>query len=213
MAAALAAFRSRVLPNLPSCPDILVDQAVLDACIEFCEKTNIVRFTSDPTAVASGEYEIDIDTPTSSKVVQVQRVWIGATELTPLQEDDVGVFGFTEAVTGETVANGTPTSFGEIRPGTIALYPRPNSTVYITTRSSIKPSRSATSVDDVLYEDWVNVIASGALYRLYTMKAEWQDTARAGIELAAFKQGVGNAILESRRGRNRSDDVVRPAWI
>lgn len=213
MATALTAFRSRVLPNVPMCPDIVVDEAVLDACIEFCEKTNIIRETLDPVTTTADQFQIDFDASPSTKIVQLMQVWCGVREIYPTQEDASGAFSYSETITGETATTGMPQAFSELSSGSIVTYPRPDKAYQLTARVSLKPSRNATVVHDDLYENWANVIAAGALYRLYTMKATWQDPQRASLEREEFRSGIGNAILESKRGRNRAEDMVTPVRI
>lgn len=211
---ALTAFRSRVLLNVQGCPDPTLDEAILDACIEFCEKTNIIQYTSDTQQLSIGQSQVELDVPYGQRIVLVQRVWVGTQELLPLTQETTGVLGYAESITGVTPSNNYPRNFTEISPGVVAIYPRPDKSDYfLTARISLKPSRASTVVDDKLFEDWVNVIAQGALSILYTQKTIWQDTSLAAVCRANFLQGINTAIIESRRGRSQAEDVVTPVLI
>jgi hypothetical protein len=212
-AVALSVFRSRVLPNVIEAPDILIDQAVLDTCIEFCEKTNIIKETSTEQTLTVGQFEVEIDVSLGNKVVQVQRLWVNGSEVFPASEDEVGALSFSQNVSGGTVPLAMPRMFVETSPGLVTLYPRPDAAYKLISRTAVKPSRAATAVDEVLFENWGNYIVHGALANLYMMKSKWQDPVRSGAEMAMFRQGIGNAILESRRGRSRAEDVVTPVHI
>lgn len=209
----LSAFVSRVAPNVMAAPTPVVEQAILDACIEFCEKSSILRQTLDQITVGAQSYEIDLDAPLMTKIVQVKRVWWGTTELDPVSEDTSNVYAFTQSITGQSIVLGTPRQFTEVSSSIISLYPRPDVSGYLTVRAALKPSRTATKVDDVLLEDWAEAIATGALSRLYKMRADWADPLAAKIKDAEFRNHIGNAILESTRGRNRAEDVVTPVHI
>ena len=211
--ASLTEFRSRVLPNIPDCPDMVADQAVLDACIEFCERSNIVRATLAQITLTIAQFQVTPAPPASQKIVQIKQVWIDGTEISPASEDSTGVFGFVTAVAGQTVTLGQPRIFSEISPGLLAMYPRPDKAYVCTVRAATKPSRSATAVDDVLLEDWAGAIAAGALSILFDMSAPWADPAKAKRERAKFDSAIGNALIEATRGRNRAEDRVTPVWI
>lgn len=213
MATLISAFRTRVLTSVLGCPDPVVDQAVLDSCIEFCEKSGIVTYTTTPVAVVPPAYQVQFDLPVGTKLVQVQRMWVGSQEIFPAPTDRTDVFSFTDAITGETASTSTPKYFNEVSPGTVNLIDRPLTTVYVTAYLAIKPSRSATSVDDVLYENWIDSIVSGALYRLMRMNASWKDVGRAGDEYKFFLKGIADASLEATNGRTRAEDRVSPVWI
>lgn len=209
----LSDFRNQVAIHVIGCPDIVIYQAVLDSCIDFCQATNIVRETLDQIAVKASDFQIDLTSSNGTRIVQVQRAWIDGTELSPIQEDATGVFGYVQDVPGQTPPTGFPKVFSEESPGVIALYPRPDKDYTLTVRVSTKPSRSATAVNDVLYEDWVGVVASGALGTLMSMNQPWEDRKRAEMEKKLFKASIGEAIIESRRGRNRAEDRVSPVWV
>ena len=49
-------FYSRVMPYVQGCPEPTASQAILDAAIEFCDKTNVMRQTLD-TFFTSGPEE------------------------------------------------------------------------------------------------------------------------------------------------------------
>jgi len=209
----LSVFRNRVATNVLEAPQNLIDQQVLDACIEFCEKSNILRETSAEQTVNADQFLVNIYLTSNIKPVQVLRVWVDGDEIIPASEDEVGVFSFAQTVTGQTVVTGAPKFYVETAVGTVSLYPRPQLECKLITRCSVKPSRSATVVDKTLFENWCDAIVHGALSRLYAMKTSWQDPQRSALEEKEFKRAISNAVLESRRGRSRAEDMVTPVHI
>ena len=211
--AGIEAFRSRVATNVLNCPDMVIDQAVLDASIEFCERSNIIRATLAQINLVANDFLITLAAPASCRLVQVQSAWVDGTEIAPLPADNAGVFEYVTAVTGQSAKTGAPRFFSEASPGVIALHPRPDKAYVLTVRASTKPSRAAIVVDDALLEDWANAVSCGALSILYSMRAEWADQALAKSERKRFDSFIGDALIEASRGRNRAEAAVRPVWI
>lgn len=210
----LSSFTSRVAPHALTAPDVLIEQAVLDTCIDFCERTLIVRATLDPFNTSPGVQEYDLEaTDSSLTVARLMRAWLGTQELRPWSEDQVSdPFAFQSSVTGYTRPTGTPNFFDEPEPGTIGFYPAPDAAYPVAIRAALKPLRSATVVPDVLFENWANAIADGALARIFTMPAYLQANL-AGAHQALYVAAANAAALEARRGRNRAEQRVRPVWI
>jgi hypothetical protein len=213
MTIALSEFRSRVAPLVPSCPDPLIDQAVLDSCIEFCERSLIVRLMLDEMTTTAGEFEIELDPPSDQQVCMLMRAWVDGTEIAPAAEDIVGAFGYTASVTGETNTGGRPIAFYETQAGFIGLHPVPDDAYAVTARVATRPTRSATAVEQVLFDNWVEPIAHGALSRLYAMPGSWFDAKLSAAYGSMFVAGINRAMVEASRGRNRADVRVTPVRI
>jgi hypothetical protein len=212
--AALSAFTPRIAYRVDGCPDITIEQAVLDACIDFCERSLILRQTLDPTAVVAGVKEVDLDLPSGTRLAKIMKVWVDDREISAVSEDEVGTpLAHVDSVPGVTGVSSMPTGYVESSPGTIRLYPAPDKTYSVTVRAALKPSRSATAVDDILFENWVNAITEGALARLYVMPEVWGNAALAAVSAKAFLAFVSSASTEAQHGRGRGELRVRPVWI
>lgn len=212
----LSAFRPRIAPRVLTALDPTIDQAVLDTCIDFCEQTLIVKATLDSfsTVAATREYDLDA-TSVMENVCRVMRVWCSETELGATAEDDVNSpFAYVDAITGSTNSRSMPRCYTETSPGVLGLMPTPDAAYQMTIRAAMKPKRSATTVQDILYENWVEAIVDGALFRLYSMPGmAFSNTGMAGVHGALYKKGVNAALLEASRGRTRAERMVRPMYI
>jgi hypothetical protein len=203
---ALSAFRPRVALRVSGAPDPLIDRVVLDACIEFCDRTLIVKRTLDAVSTVADQKVYDLEGDTQQSVVQVMRAWVGTRELLPLSEDD--------APPPSDTSTGQPRYFSEDEPGTMTLYPTPDSASYsLVVRSAMRPTRDATQVADVLYEDWVEAITDGALMRIYGMPGDLLNPALASVHAASFMEAVNRARLQALQGRNRAELRVTPIRI
>jgi hypothetical protein len=94
----------------------------------------------------------------------------------------------------------------------ISVFPIPKETASnsLTMRVALKPSRSAATFDDVLFEDYAEVIASGAKYRLLSMANKpWTNGPASAANLTAFMSGVNAARSRAIRGNSRAEVRVR----
>lgn len=187
----------------------MIDQAVLDACIDFSERSLVVKRMGDSFQTKSGVLEYDLD----SSVSEVIRVWCDSTELTPVDDDQPGAFGFLRSIPGQTQPTGTPRFFVQTDPGVIAFIPAPDRAYTINMRVAVRPSRSATQVEDQLFEDWCEVIVDGALSRLYIIPGDWANAGLHKLASTAFEVGINAAMIEARRGAMRADSRVTPVHI
>ena len=52
---AFTAWLPEVLPNVPTCPDVLAVNAIRNACIEFCSETNWWQGDYGTTAITAAD--------------------------------------------------------------------------------------------------------------------------------------------------------------
>jgi hypothetical protein len=205
----LSAFRPRVSPHVAGASDALIDQAVLDTCIDFCERTLVVKRMLDTFPTVAGKREYDIDGPSQQSVAKVMRMWADDVELDAMAEDMADHDNF---VTGTQRAR--PRFFNETDPGVIAFLPTPDAAYSINTRVALKPTRSATQVEDQLFDDWVEAIVDGALARLHMVAGtEFFSPTSSQFRAASYRAGVNNALIQATRGRTRAQLRVTPVRI
>ena len=185
---------------VPGCPQPVALQALLDTAIDFCDRTRIVKHTTDPVPVRPGEPTYDIDLPSGTTVARVLNVWYDGRllELAPIQT----VTAHGAYVVGEGL--GRPTAAYVLEPATIRLFPPPGQDAdgRLTVQVSLKPTRTARAVDDTLFDDWAEVIVAGALARLAIMPgASFSNVELAAVGAAQYGAGVSAAKLEGRKGR------------
>jgi hypothetical protein len=214
----LSVFRPRIAPRVEGASDALIDQAVIDTCIDFCDRSNVVKRMADSFVTVAGRAQYDLPTLNQQSVSTVMRVWVDANEITPIDEDAIRTpFGFVSAVPGVNNPSGVPRFFNETDPGTISLYPVPGAVYTINMRASMRPMRAAKQVEDQLFEDWVDTIVDGALVRLYAMPAAphvpFSNPGLAKVHAAAYEAGVNVAMLASRKGSTRAQSRITAVHI
>lgn len=207
-------FLTRVMPHVIGCPDVTAQQALLDTAIEFCEKTLILRQTLDPfdTEANTLEYEL-LSISNQELVTYPVQVWFKGTLLQPASADMIAaVQAYRTDTPGINLVTGDPTQYFWTAQRTLGLYPVPSTseTGVLTARVAVRPTRSATSLNDILYEDWVEALAAGTLARLHMTKDQpWASADRALIQHRYFKECIQRARAEAMGGRVRGSTSVR----
>jgi hypothetical protein len=213
----LSAFRARIAPRVPTALDYTIDLAVLDTAIDFCEQTLICKVTLDQFAAQPGLREYEVEAPSGSELVcKITRAWCDQAELVALGEDDVDTpLMYVDTVPGAASSRGSmPRRYTEPAPGLIALSPTPDRPYMISMRAATKPKRTAEKVREILYENWVEPITDGALFRLFSMPGmTFSNPTLAVTHAALYKQGVNRALAEAEGGRIRTERFVRPVRI
>lgn len=212
----LAQFLPYVLPHVATCPNPLAEQVVRSICIEFCSNTNIVQ-TIATQSVLTGVQDYDLDTPSQMSLAYVLDAFYGVSRLQPAPLEAVRA---GSALTGTTVgddapAEGQPRLYFIKTPGlqTISLFPVPDATLAdgLTIRASYAPTRTATSVDDVLFNDWVDVIAAGAIAHLLSIPNQLFGEAKyAPLYAQQYRSGTNAAFTQARKGQLISGSRVQP---
>lgn len=213
---ALSAFLTWVAPHVPGAPDPLIEQAIRDVCIDFCDATNIVQSVEAQSTVA-GEPEYPVATPTQQRLVSVLQVTYKAVPLSYVAIDAVAHGAATRAAYDTVVepARGTPRSYYQRTPSDDAIYlwpvPDLSETDAIAVRASFAPTRTATQVDDVLFDEWLPDIVTGALARLMMVPAMPFTNPKMALEYdKIFRGSKAAALAHSRRGSGRGGLFVQP---
>jgi len=210
----LDSFLTRLLPQVPACPEPTALQALLDASIDFCEETQVVRYVTAPVALVAGTGTYALTVPSDTRVSRIIRAWCGSRRLVmvPAAEIDSPLAYVTN--TGDaTASQGAPTLAYTKTAGSVSVYPLPDtasaSTYLLSALVALSPTRAATTVDDSLFNEWVEYIVAGALYRLaLTPGTPYSDAAVATAAVAVYRLGVNRARVEANRNRTGGDVVV-----
>lgn len=202
---ALDLFLPRLMPWVSSCPEPLAKQALVDAAIEFCEETHLVKVTSGPQNSVAGTCNYALTMPADQNCASVQKAWYGTAPLDPAPEAEIeNILAYVNGVGSTPRAQGTPRWFYEIAPNTIGLYPVPQASepLMISARVATKPTRNATSLDDALFDDWIEAVCFGARQRLHAMPDQmFSSDTKASQAEARFRFFIHRAKAVSIRGR------------
>jgi len=206
MSTNLTAFYDDVLPGLKGItPGVNTLKAIRDTIQDFCERTQIWRYTPAAVNSVSGTSEYAIVVPAGTMLSDI--LWATyngewpALEAKSISELDVLFPNGWRQEEGE-VDFYYLTLDAKIR---LALTPSSGITGAIKTEVSLKPDMTATSVDDILYIDWRSEIACGVKARLMGQAGKpWSSAVQAAREQADYMAGVGEAGYVADRSGTRA---------
>lgn len=186
----LDAFLPYVLPSVAGCSQPLAEQSIRDAAIQFCEDTHYLQLVSDPIDLVAGVSEYDIDVPVGHDVARLLNTWFGP----------------------EQRPTGRPQRAEFIAPSTLRIWPVPqdNRPAAMQTCIALKPSRTATSLDDSMFSDWVEGIAAGAVQRICSVPGQAFSSDKDALKaMGTYNFWKNKARFEMTKKRTMTDLTVQ----
>jgi len=199
MATNITEFSKRVQPHVMGCPKQIVDIAVVDTIIRFCEDTHVMEKAFEHDVVVADIIAADND----SVSVNI------ATYLASVRPIIVTEFKIDGAPWGTAYVEllNVQDDISEISVPRAKLFTYPDVTHIkfydieaVDQRFYIKqvyaPTTSITTVDDLFYARFHKAIEGGALWELMNMpKKDWYDKERADHYLGDYNNGVAMAVV------------------
>lgn len=192
--AALTALRPKVQPHVLGCPLPMIDDAILQTVIEFCNRSRAYRFTpAQITVVAStADYTVS-DLPANTAIA-----WLLAAELdeVPIDTPDPGSI----PVLWET-EEGSPTAAVVVSDTEVGLRTVPDEAGTLDLRLALRPSASATAYPDEFHNLYQDQIAAGALAKLYAQpRKAWSTPDLVKDCRGQFEDAIYAAEFRADRG-------------
>jgi hypothetical protein len=201
-------FLPHVLPYVPACFEGQAVIAVRNTCIDFCRDSLVLQQDLDPIGVQLGVNTYDVDVPSGYLLSQVLSLYYKGMRLERKSQLEL-----ERLYTRDWQSlSGTPKVFTQLTPDTItvALNPSEQASNALTGRIAITPTRSSTSVDNILFDRYLDEIASGAIARLkLTPDQPYTDLKGAAAYGAAFRSGASRARSYVNGGMNHAPMRVR----
>ena len=203
---ALSAFYPRILPYLPGCSEPLVNQVLVNAAIEFCDGSMVLRQNLEAFDTVAGVTQYDLEPPSGQHDInRVMGVSLDGKELSP---------GMAEIVRNDLPTdNAKPRAFYTDRTDstfTLRLTPPPDDVYSVVVAVTLRPARAATLLDDDLYNIWIDPIVSGAIARAMMVPDQaFSNPAQAQYLLNSAAKQTNNSRIESTYGLIRGSMRVR----
>lgn len=199
MTVAFSAFYSELRPEVPLCPSFAMDQALRAAAIEFCQRSNVWQQTFDLGVTVAGTADYQMTGITTGAEIH----------------DILDVFGYYSRLLGADdrtltyyptwrTDTGIPAYFKFKYPDSITLIPKPSaaSADHLTIVASLKPTRSAANLPDIMNAPYFDAIRHGALARLLDKKsAPGYDPNEAINHLKQFNLAIRSAAHDVLTGK------------
>lgn len=199
-----------LLPQLPGCPDPLIEHELKRACQDFFARSRAWQVIQAPTAITANQTTLSITpTDTTQDLVRVEGCWLDGKSLKVFGVGDLDA-AFSDDWQAHT---GSISSIVQITPGSALLYPIPlaASVTGIKLRLSVKPSEIATGIPDDLFAKYRDELACGARARLM-MQADksWSRPDVAMVNAAKFEAAINTASISAARSFSTGRIASRP---
>jgi hypothetical protein len=195
------AFTSDILIELPRCSSPVAEQAVRDAVIEFCRKTRVLKADHTPIDSVASTGEYTWAPGAGLKVVRAEEVWYEKKKLEVSSAQDVSsLYDYWPD------EEGTPLYFLQEVVEKLIIVPKPEAAVVSAIRAkiSVRPSRSATTIDDTIHDKYFDEIIYGAKARLFAMRKEhWFDIELSAYHRRMFESCIGRVAVLVDKGHTR----------
>lgn len=202
---AYTVFFPYVLPHVLGCPDPVLINAIRNAAIDLCTKTNVWQETQDPETVSALGLPYDLTGPTGASVIQVLSCKADGVTITPVTIDYLD-----ERHTNWEEQTGTAHHYFQPNTSQLSLYPIPVADTVLRLRVAYAPTRASTTTDSDLFENNVIQIAAGALAALLIIpNVTWTDPKLSMYYESIFNAGITTIQNDVQKQFGRARNRVR----
>lgn len=198
-----------VRPNAPTAPEDLMVNALRQAAIQFCDETHYWLYDHDPITTLADIATYDLDAPCDGIVCRVVQAHFESRLMKPVSLDQIAqIYG-----TRWEAATGDPMYYLQDNYRELIVVPCPTERTAnaIRLRLAVKPSQASEDIDTDVYDQWGEVLAHGALARIYGVPGQmYSDEGQSAKYWAMFTHGVGRGKIERNRSLTRNRPKARP---
>lgn len=197
-----------IAPDVHGCPFPAIDLAIKLANIEFCDKSKYWRADHNQIATAANLSTYSLTLPPNTSIVTV---------LEPIRQDQEKVYQRNQAWLNQHYDGwqDKKRKYAEFflveYPGRIRLIPTPTEMTRLKDIVVVlKPTISAETIDDVVFEDYFMTLAAGAKAKLMLQPDKvWSNPERGALHEAEFMAGIDLAKSKARAGYKTEDTQYR----
>lgn len=183
--------------------------AIRNACIEFCERTQILEYDIPDIDIVALQSNYVIPTPADTKVVNILQAYYNTDILLiPKSPDELASI---YRMSNWQTLQGTPQFITRLVKPEVTIVPVPytNTNDSLRLRVALAPTRDSQEIDSEIYEQWAEIIARGARARIYNHpKQPYFDRAAAAEEARMFRVGINEARIQVAKGLSRDSTQV-----
>jgi hypothetical protein len=194
-----------IAPEVPGCPDVLIEKTLLDVVRTFCLKTQCFKRVLANVVPIDGTAEYTLVPTEGFEVTSLARVWVNGKRLFPLVRKPA-----------KPTSGHNPSHYYEPYPGQLGLHPTPNalSTLEVEVEAFLRPTLASTGTDELIVERYEDDIVHGVLGKLMSMsKKPWTDLPMSDFHMRSFRRGSSVALLESVRGGTNATYTAYPEIV
>ena len=195
MSVALLQFAKYVRPEVQGCSEIQILDAILRAGIEFCNKSRYIKETFTITTAPTVNKYAMVNIPQDEQAREIINVKRGLYR-------DLNPSSFKEFQNNDfNTLPGTPQYFYMDKDRNLVLGVIPVAVEDLTVTVIVRPTETAITLPNTLFDEYVDEIAMGAKSRLMMMKGQvWTDLQQAGLYKAMFNDAIDDSNVRTSKG-------------
>ena len=180
-------FYPYIQPYVPGCPEVVIESHLKESAAEFCGKSEVWRFNIEPSYTSKNTADYEVDVPNRAILENIIYLKIDGTTITPVAER----YYAPATNANGTLPTGTPVRYSLLEDTSIRFYPTPATKHTFTGVAVIKPSLSATGVEDFIFETHGRSIAAGAIAHISGIpNKEWSNPLLSELRQRDFDVAV-----------------------
>lgn len=196
-----------IRPEMRDCMDVVIEDAIRRAAIAFCEDSHALEVDAYPIQTADGIAEYDLDMPPDQVVIRVSRVEGPHGRLDPLTQREMDMTGHTWM----TVKGGSPHKWIMVGPRRIRFYPVPGVVENYSVKIIVKPTLTATTIEQQIIDDYADGITAKAKALLGAMPHKaWTNLQMVPYWESQYRDCVSRARMRVATGYSHADMRVVP---
>lgn len=215
----LANYVSEISPHLAGCPTAVMVQYLRKVFTDMCERTLCWRTDLDAITLSSAASSYPLVSPVAGTDVYL----LTQARLRDVDADTVSTLSLTTPEIAYSrypdfpndAATGTPQIAFCESPLQVSVAPLPpdTPTYELELKAALRPSSTATTVDQEIFEQFKRAVFHGALHELMTLpKRAWSNKDLAGFHGKQWEYFLYSARARANKGFGRSNltAVMRP---
>jgi len=199
----------KVKREVPSCPSFIAIEELRNTIIDFCINTDIylADLSLFQTVTGINEYEsADLDIPVGAELNHILDFFCEVGESTAQLSEKNLTRLEPKSLIGkpslfDLYGKGKPKYYSQKDQETILIAPTPNENYSLYALYSLKPTATATTIPNIIVNEYQETIIHGALYRLQMMKdSPWSDVQAADLNKRMYDKGEAQAVRKTKYG-------------
>jgi len=205
--------------HVVGCPSAVITQYVKKVCIDLCERAKVWRVQLTPQVLTALDHEYAFVSPVAgTEVTTILSAFVstasgGKTPLDLVTMEQVNAYSPTWP---DTDAAGTPLALVRMGPAEYNVVPVPDAldTYTVSMFAAIRPTQTATQIEESILYDFRRVIFHGVLHELMALpKRGWTDDKLALYHGKQWEYFLYSARARTNKGFGRTDiNVIARPW-
>ena len=198
-------FYDYLMPWVPGCPSGMADLHLRMAARKFCDGTLCWRDWLDNTTTIANTVVYDFETDTTQDVVQLLHANFDGCSIPVIRQEDVPRDWRTNTCVGISI-------FALTNAEQFALVPVQAAGLIVQTEVALRPSVSATGIEDHIFNSYAELIALGAAGSLAALpKKPYSD--HTSTAEARFREAINDTAADVLHSFSRAPVRVQARFL